>query len=288
MTEAERAKYEQAVLETATYLRVADVFLNEALEPPSPESAMGKARAAKLRDAYELAALLAFAGDDHLNTILQVLETGTVPTYALYSLLRPAAEAAALISYLLEPADETTRLARALNLRLDNLLEQDKFLHGEFELAASVARLEQRATAHGIVVVTHTNAAGVRKVKGFGELLPDVTTLFRRYLGAGETMYRYLSGHSHVMSWVMVDRSHATPTEDPEVASVELHFSMEAFGDALAIVLHACERNALRRLELAGFRADLYRQAKSTATTVAKDRLKAIAKRLATPVPVGD
>ena len=70
-----------------------------------------------------------FTGEDHLQTLLRVLEAHVLPTFAVYSLLRPAAEAAVLVAYLLDSAiDETQRLARSFNIEQSDLIEQDKFM----------------------------------------------------------------------------------------------------------------------------------------------------------------
>jgi len=86
---------------------------------------MGQAFSAGLRDSYSMAHLLLFSAEDHLRTILAIRDAGPLPQFALYTLLRAASEAAVRSRYLLDASiTETQRLARALNERLDNVIEQ--------------------------------------------------------------------------------------------------------------------------------------------------------------------
>jgi hypothetical protein len=55
------------------------------------------------------------SAEDHLRTVLMLLQHNVLPMFSLYSLLRPAAEADVRVAHLLDPAiDETQRLARGL------------------------------------------------------------------------------------------------------------------------------------------------------------------------------
>lgn len=88
-------------------------FVLDAINPPAPDSLHARATKADLRDAYDFAGHLIFATHDHLRTVLVVIKSGSLPSYALYTLLRPAAEAAVRAKHLLEPTiSEKDRLAR--------------------------------------------------------------------------------------------------------------------------------------------------------------------------------
>ncbi len=127
MTPEETAVLEREATRLARLLSASEKFTAEAANPPVPGSRMGHARTVDLRDAYDIAGLLILACEDHLRTTLLVLKTGPLPSFALYPLLRAAADAIVRAKHLLDPAiSEQTRLARGMNERLDNINQLSK------------------------------------------------------------------------------------------------------------------------------------------------------------------
>jgi hypothetical protein len=259
-------------------LDVAEAVVVDAVEQPAPESKKGQADESRLHDAYDYVGALIFAGEDHLRLIRSVLETGPLPSFALYPLLRAAAEAMVRARHLLDlDITETQRLARGLNERLDNLDEQKKIApdaldDGHDELFAHyeerVAHLEERAVENGIKVCRQRLKDGsAGKITGFDEPIRSDFSLFSTYLYEGPTAYRWLSGHVHSKPWVQLPKSAATPSADPEVALVQTGMNIPLFANLLDCVLDVYEESLVAWLVLAGYPRDTLKIALGTAST---------------------
>jgi hypothetical protein len=273
LNEKERQHYELAIVQVASMLQASENLVPMALDPAVADSPIGRANRRQLREPYELSRLLLYSVEDHLRTVLALLETQTLPTFALYSLLRPAAEAAVRMAYLLEAGiDETQRLARGLNVRLENLIQQNKVVADHAMLTERLANLERRATANGIDTLRDRRD----RVDGFGEREPQETDLFAEYLGEGELIYRYLSGHIHSMAWVQISREGAVPTDEPGVSSMPMVLNVEVFANVLTIVLGRHEKNVVRLLQSGGYPREVWVQAMTTAVAAARARVAAM------------
>jgi hypothetical protein len=195
----------------------------------------------------------------------------------LYSLLRPASEAVVLVAYLLDSAiDETMRLARAFNLELGDLIEQDRFMPNNAQLQLEIGGLEERARSSAIAVLDRTSKVGIRKVTGFGENLPDRIALFSRYLGVGEMIYRYLSAHVHVTNWVRISKEKAVPIPDSDLFSIPMQLNIEVLANTTLIILRLHEQNLIRLLQHAGYSSDIWALARSTSAAASRKRLDAM------------
>ena len=246
-----------------------------------PGSANERARAGKLWDAYEQSGLLLYSAEDHLRAILWLFEGGQLPTYSLYTLLRAAAEAVVKCAYLLDPdIDEKARLARALNVRWDNLDEQNKLTPDLKLFAARIAELEERATRNGITVFRKNADA---PATDFGERRPSEVALFSRYLKSdsdqaksrqpvGEMVYRFLSGHVHSMVWVKISNAQVMETTEPGILSVELDMQFDWLAAMLWMVLRLQVENIRGLLRLSGYPGLVWDEALRTATENAKAR----------------
>jgi hypothetical protein len=174
-------------------LKASDKSVRSFVEPPVPYSPMDQANKADLREAYDTAYLLMFSAEDHLRTVLLVAKTGPLPAFALFTLVRVAADAVVRCRHLMDPAiTETERLARGMNERLDNLKEQRKVHDPQAEqhFNARVAHLEQRAMANGITPLRKTGASAIH---AFGEAQKTDRDLFSSYLpgGAGSMAFSF-------------------------------------------------------------------------------------------------
>jgi len=177
---------EQAALNAVTekLIRISDEtidFVLDSIDPPAPGSPFAVATKADLRDAYDYAGHLIYATHDHLRTILAIIKLGSLPSYAMYTLLRPAAEAAVRAKHLLVPTiSETERLARGLNERLDNLNEQRRAGADARDIAKRIDHLAKRATANGIAVKRSRAKPGRKRVIiGFGDRCRAISTCSR-------------------------------------------------------------------------------------------------------------
>src|SRR5207253_2300067 len=136
------------------------------------------------------------------------------------------------------------------------LREQDKFMPNDGQLKSEIEYLEQRARSNAIAVIERTSKAGVRIVTGFGENLPDRIALFRRYLGVGEMIYRYLSGHVHATNWVRVSKEKAVPIPDSDLFNLPMELNIEVLANTTLIVLRLHEQNLTELLRHAGYPSD--------------------------------
>jgi len=270
MTEQEKAALEFAANKLALVLGASEKFVTEVVEPPVPGSRIDLAYDADLRDAYDAANLLIVAAEDHLRTILQVLEHGPLPTFALYTLLRAAAEAVVRCRHLLDLGiDEPARLGRALNERLDNLQEQNK-VKPETQgthLPDRVEHLVERATENGIPVLRNQTKDGSvgKRVIGFGEVVKSEVELFEAYLAAGSTAFRFLSGYVHSKQWVLIPRYGAERAADPGISMVPTDLNVVHFAGVLDLVVTLHDENIGYWHILAGLPSDVWRVAKGAA-----------------------
>jgi hypothetical protein len=263
MTPAEHSALRAAI---AGHARVqgSSTFLFGAADPPRAGSPRDLADQADLADAYGLAGALLYASEDHLRTVLMVMEKGPIPSYALFTLLRTAAEAEVRCKHLLDPAiDERLRLARALNERLDNLDEQRKVDGNQAYFNKRVAYLEQRALANGIQPKKSTPKKGGNvEVIGFaGETVKSEIELFSLYLPHGSLAMRFLSAHVHSKPWVQLSGSRARSTTDPKVVEVRTDVDVKVLAGVLDSVLTLRDDNVCHWLSLAGYPADLWTKA---------------------------
>ncbi len=254
-----------AVARLERLLDASESFVTDAAETAVPGSPMDEARKSGVRDAYDSANALIFSAEDHLRAAVIVVKHGPLPGFALYTLLRAAADAAVRAAYLLElqltPAE---RLGRTLNERLDNLHEQRKFMvvDEDDHFGQSVEGLKSRATSHGVNVL-YSKAGAPRKLIGFGEPQPSVTQLFDRFLAGGESVHRYLSGYAHSKMWVQLPRSRAESSpDDPDVALVPTDLVVKTFVGVLSAVTQLYDEDLAKYLTLAGYPSEVWHLAK--------------------------
>jgi len=240
------------------------------VEPPRPGSAMDLANKAGVRETFDMAYGLIFAAEDHFRSLMLILRIGPLPGFSLYSLLRPAMEAAVRCHHLLDPdISEQLRLARGLNERLDNLEEQLKVDRKDPGTAAEffsqrVARLEQRAKDNDIQVLRRRKPP--HTIHAFGEPRPNDIDLFAAYLpgGAGATAFRFLSGHVHSKFWVWVRGDRAFPSKEPGVALVSTEVNVLVFAAMLKAATDLHDSNLGNWLTLAGYQPEVWTAAKQT------------------------
>jgi hypothetical protein len=255
---------EQAALSAALPLLQAvdgsTAFLFRAADPPSAGSKRDVANQADLADAYVHAGALLYASEDHLRTIQTVIESGRLPSYALWTMLRTSAEAEVRCRHLLElPISETDRLARGLNERFDNLIEQRKATGDLAFFRSRVAHLEQRATAHGIApLYAKTKGGGQGDVIGFGEPAKSDVEFFDLYFTTGSKAFRYLGGHVHSKPWVQLPVRRVKPTRDPKVSTIPTELNVILFAAVVNSVLILRDGSVRAWLVLSGYPGDLW------------------------------
>jgi hypothetical protein len=236
-----------------------------------PGSAIDRANKASRRDPFEQARLLLLSSEDHLHTILMVLQGNTLPIFSLYSLLRPAAEAGVRIADLLDSTiDETVRLGRGLNARLENLDQQNKVRPNPTFLATAIAKLEAKAVAHGVTVI-HPKKGGA-EIVGFGDRPKSGVDLFSAHTKEGALMFRFLSAHIHSMPWIMLSASKAVPTAEPGVSMMPNELDVSLFTNVLMLVLELHQDNLVRLLAMGGYPSDIWEEGKKTAMERARAR----------------
>lgn len=259
MTEAHSVSQQEATALHAEARRLA--FLLAASErvlasEPLEGSLVDKAYKAGLHEQYHLAYGLIAAAEDHLRTILQIVEVGPLPMYALYTLLRAAGEADVRCRHLLDPrATPKVRLGRALNERLDNLEELGKGLPAKKRalINARVAHLEQRAIANGVAAVRSKPKDGGRaRIIGFGEAKKSEIELFAEFFSAGSRAFRFLSGYTHSKPWIWLQRDRVERSTSPDVLQVRIDLDVVRFAELFAAVLDLHEENLGLWLSLSG------------------------------------
>jgi hypothetical protein len=266
MTPEEAAALQPEVTRLACLLSASGKFTAAAADPPVPGSRMDKAYTADLRDAYSIAQLLIHACEDHLRTALIVFKTGPLPCFALYTLVRAAADAVVRAKHLLDPAiSEPARLARGMNERLDNLNQQVKVMAepGRAHYDRRVQHLEQRARTNGIAVLREKRKDGTSgRIIAFGEPWSTDVDLFGRYLPAGSTAFRILSGYVHSKPWVLAPGYKAQPSPDPKVGMIPTDMDVRMFIAVLTTVLDLYDESVGHWLTLAGYPAEVWTNAK--------------------------
>jgi hypothetical protein len=214
-----------------------------------PGSPIAVAFADGTRDEFDGGRLAIFAAEDHLRTILVVADAGVLPGFALYSVLRGAVEALARAAYLLEPTSVTERRAHALNLRLENLLEQAKVKRDDAKLAERRQHLEARAGLLGV----HVLRSRPGRTMGFGEArLLSKVDLVAAAMDDGELAYRLMSGYGHSIQWALLQVGRAQSTDDPDVASIPTDLNVPVFVGVLDRVVALHDRLLARWFTLAG------------------------------------
>jgi hypothetical protein len=244
-------------------------FVASSVDTPLANSPMALAYQADLRDPYQEAFLLLFAAEDHLRTILMALRTGPVPGFSLYTLLRAAGEADVRCRHLLDRnLTETERLGRGLNERLDNIEESRKVdtdSQSNQYYDGRIANLEHRAVANGITPIRKTPTA---PITAFGEPRKKIFDLFSLYLQAGSTAFRFLSGYTHSMMWVVLRRrKEALPSSDPRVGYLPTDLEVPLFASVLSTVLDLHDENCGHWLRQAGYPFEVWQTARKGAAS---------------------
>jgi hypothetical protein len=281
-TPEEARLFEAVFVRLAATLQASDNVLANAIDPAVPGSPNHSARSNRVWDAYEQVGPLLYSAEDHLRTIQVLLESPQVPTYSLYTLARAAGEAIVRCAYLLDPAiNERGRMARGLNIRLESLVEQNKFKRDDDLFAARVATLESRAIKNGIAVFKPEG----KPATAFGEHRKRGVVLFRDYIRGirdelgekqpfGEFVYRFLSAHAHSTVWVKLVGVEKEHTDEPGMTSVKLDIKFEWLALILSVLLRAHEQSLLWLLQLSGYPALVWNEAMRSATSVARARFE--------------
>ena len=144
---------------------------------------------------------------DHLAAAAVLIRSHRVST-SLYTVMRGASEAAAIASYVLDPAiDARERLRRSMNCRLDGLCEQIAMVEPfadkpaaaaiKARLQAGVAEIERSARTFGFTF----HKAKKYSPAYLGDRPPGITTLIDNSAcdapGVGAGLYRVMSGVAH-------------------------------------------------------------------------------------------
>jgi hypothetical protein len=243
-----------------------DVVLG-AVDDPVPASPKSQAALSDLDDAYGYIRMVMASAEDPLRTIRMIAKTGPLPMYALYTLLRAAAEALVRVRHLVDSnITEVQRLARGMNERLDNLEEQRKVAADQqAHYEERVAFLEAKATANGIEIRRARRRDGaVGKVIGFNSAISTDFDLFSTYLDDGSTIYRVLCGHVHSKPWVQMQKSASKPSPDPKVLLVNPALRIRTFAYLLDVVLDLYQECVGYWLILAGYPPKLFELALGT------------------------
>lgn len=249
----EARNYVATMAQLDAVLAASSELVSQVLDAPSVNSPMSIAYQKMLRDPYEQAGLLWMSSEDHLRTILMILQSNLLPMFSLYSLLRPAAEADVRMAFLLDrDINEQQRLARGLSVRFESLREQSKVKPDLAHFAERSAQIEKRATDNGIAAVRSNPKKGAPEITGFGEALKNEVDLFRTYHAGKDLLYRVLSSHIHARPWAWLDPDKATPTADPGVSRLKAELDIPMYVSFLQLTLTTHERALVRVLELGG------------------------------------
>lgn len=216
-----------------------------------------------------MANLLLLSAEDHLRTMLLVRNVGPLPQFALYTVLRAAGEAAVRARHLLDPKiTETQRLARALNERLENLIEQRNVDRDAMQVKydEAVDRFEKQAIKNGIPVRRKKNTGPICY---FWEPIRPLVHLFGEYLPEGSAAFRLLSGFTHSRPWVQVRPLRAEPSTTPGLSNVPLDMDVVLFSDVLTLVLALFDEDVALWLDAAGYPPEVWKAAKHLSPQVA-------------------
>lgn len=254
-------------------------LIHDAIDKPVPNSLIGRAKVAKLSDAYEQARQRLNSAEDHLRTVLTVITASTpVPSFALFTLVRGAAIPIVHARYLLDPSiDETARFGRGLSARLQNQEQlrkvergddpadqdalADKQLSAEEFFAQRVEHLRKRVEAHGVAVVKDRND----NVIGLGERWPSDTDLFDLYMpGIGKLYFQYLSGYAHSLPWAQLPMHRAEPADDAGDSLVPTDINVPVFASVLNGALSLYDETIAYVLAKAGFPPIVWNEAKKS------------------------
>jgi hypothetical protein len=285
LTNDEARTFVATMAQLDSVLAASSELVPPALNAPSVSSPMGDAYQKRLRDPYEQAGLLWLTSEDHLRTVLTILQSNLLPMFSPYSLLRPAAEADVRMAYLLDrDINERQRLARGLSVRFESLREQSKVKPDPGRFAQRTAHIEKRATDNGVATVRSNPKRGAPEIIGFGEALRNEVDLFRTYHAGGELLYRVLSSHIHARPWAWLDPQKAVPTADPGVSQMKAELDIGLYVSFLVLTVKTHERAVIRFLELAGRTQAEWELAKQTALDRVRPRYLALL-QLAAPAP---
>jgi hypothetical protein len=232
----------------------ASKLLAEVADPPSPGSAMAMAHVSHEREAFDQAFLFMFATEENLNTICSVIQSGRIPPFSLFTLLRSAGEAVCRARPLLEPnLTHADRVARGLNKRLDNLRGQGKLDTSTYS-RDRVAKLNKRADDLGITMVN--NKTG--ELLGYAAAAPSIFDLFEAHMPTGKTAFRYLSAFTHSRPWALVPRFKFVKSADPLVGIARPQVDIDILWSTTTNVLGVYEECVRLWVSLAGFPVDVW------------------------------
>jgi hypothetical protein len=155
-----------------------------------------------LRHAHDQANAHLVASLDHLGCVAIVVESRSLPPFAIMSLARVALETALVSHWMLEPDSRDGRRARGFAALWRDLDERRKVedLAGLDEAKRKQTELLDQAEAHGLVTL---HPDGRRRLTN---PMPSAVALVRRWPPPDgiEWLYRYLSGYSHGKSWALL------------------------------------------------------------------------------------
>jgi hypothetical protein len=260
-------------------LQGSEGFVQLVVSPPVPGSDIQAAYASDCRDEFDLAYGALNAAEDHLRTMLWVMERGVLPSFSLYTLMRSATEALARAGYLLSHPTVAERRARALNVRVDNLIEQAKVgiprpRRGKgLRKAADQLRFEAQQQEHlrerlqflgdralTLGVDVAKDAKG-KPIFGSGRL-PLRWELIAEAMHEGEFAYQVMCGFDHTMQWATLQTKRARPTDDPAVREAPTGLILENFLPMFDGVLDLHDRVVARWMTLAGQPFEIWQLAK--------------------------
>jgi hypothetical protein len=263
MSAEEQKLFTEAVERARTLVSAGDTFIRDVAEPPVPGSPLAEAYAADLRDPFDTAQLLLFTTGDHLRALVTIADSRRLPAFALYALLRSAGEAAVRACHLLESGlSAEDRMARSLNERLMNLIEQKKLTADQAHFDNRLAVLQNRASQLGIKPLLTKQG----EIHGFASPLPSMTDLFNKYLPGGADTYRILSAYAHSMQWLILRPSEAIASDTPGVSLVPLMANGQVLVGYTDEVTQAFDTAAQMWMRMAGQPADVWKMANQTKT----------------------
>lgn len=264
----------------AGQLQGSEAVLDQVVDPPVIGSPIATAYSDGNRVEFDLAYLFVTAGEDHLRTMLWIAEGGRLPSFALYTVMRGAAEALARAWYLLAGTTADERRSRGFNIRLNSIVEQSKLLNprprrGTPELKPSpddlrraelerqdlrrrLRALEDQAAALGITAIRDRNGRAV----GFGPAaLPQKWETVADAMHEGEFAYGLVSGFGHSEPWALLRPERSQPTQNPAIRLSPSAVDLDWLLSILDRVLDVHDGVLARWVELAGHPADVWKPA---------------------------
>jgi len=261
LTEAEQRALSGIITDLDRVLDVSNRFIEEVVTPAARAgSPIEQAFAVNEREAYDIARVLLLSAQDHLAAISIIAKAGRLPMFALYTLLRGAAEPIVRARHLLDTTiSHAERMGRGLNERLENVEEAGKIDAAAASYAAKrVKHLDGYATSKGITVVRNKKG----EVIGFGAGRRSIFDLFDQYLPAGGKVFRYLSAFTHSQPWALLRTAEAQPTADPGVKLAPTYVSVNMILTLLAGVASLFDETVGYWVVLAGQPLELWRMAR--------------------------